>query len=40
MAARSRLVAKEDRRSSALKSVDIPFLSLVLTLLAVGLVML
>ena len=40
MAVRNLWVAKEDRRKIALKSVDIPFLSLVLLLLLVGLVML
>ena len=40
MAARKDLVAKEGRRVQAPKSVDIPFLILVLLLLAVGLVML
>ena len=40
MAARKHLVAKEDRRSFAPKTVDIPFLVLILLLLAVGLVML
>ena len=40
MAVRTRSVAKEDRRSLAPKSVDIPFLFLVLVLLAVGLLML
>ena len=40
MAIRTWSVAKEDRRRLALKSVDIPFLCLVLLLLAVGLLML
>ena len=40
MATRSLLVAKEDRRRTAPKSVDIPFLCLVLLLLGVGLLML
>ena len=40
MAARKLLVAKEDRRTMAPKSVDIPFLCLVLLLLGVGLLML
>ena len=40
MAADRRLYAKEDRRLRTVKSVDIPFLVLVLLLLVVGLVML
>ena len=40
MAAEKTLYAKEDRRNFARTSVDIPFLILVLLLLAVGLVML